>query len=322
MTKAPGHDPGHGLTWRAYVDGLVEEHGSLAAVAERLSRQRAYHDDAGSIERALRRLRTRRQEAGGIWGERALATFGLPNAAEARAKWMGQYHSRFTDLAVPLCLDLVRLWDRPPVSEATSAATWLALAHARCALRAADAEAATRHVQRARAAKGPAEARAEVALVEAFMASRDDEAAVTARLDEAEAWLAKPMPEEDRACLRARLVDQRAYPLNRAGRYEEAERLFASLPRSGPPFARYRRASGLAYAAWKARGDKATAAELAREASRHAGDGGHLRLRAMALQMLSRILGDKSGEAKAARERAAAIVAHLEDEALRLRFRL
>lgn len=322
MTKAPGHESGHGFSWREYVDGLVEEHGSLTAVATHLSKHRAYTDDIGSIERALRRLRGRKQEAGGIWGARALAAFGLPGAAQARAKWMGQYHSRFTDLPVPLCIDLVRLWDRPPVSEAPRAAAWIALAHASCALRGADVEAAAKHVMRARAAKGPAEARAETALVEAFIASRQDEAKVPALLDEAEAFLEEAMPDDDRACLRARLVDQRAYPLNRAGEHAAAEKLFASLPTSGPSFARYRRASGLAYAAWRAHGDKATAAALAREACAHAGDGGHLRLRAMALQTLARILGEKSAEARAARARAAAIVDDLDDEALRLRFRI
>ncbi|MFO0739390.1 MAG: hypothetical protein U0270_26065 [Labilithrix sp.] len=321
MTKTPGQDPGHGLSWREYVDGLVEAHGSLTAVAARLAKHRAYTDDIASIERALRRLRGRRQEDGGVWGERALGAFGLPGAAEARAKWMGAYHSRFTDLPVPLCLDLVRLWDRPPVSEAPTAAAWLALAHASCALRAADLDAAAQHVKRARAAKGPAEARAETALVEAFIASRRDDSRVAPLLDEAETWLAKPMPEDDRACLRARLVDQRAYPLNRAGDHAGAEKLFTSLPAEGPPFARYRRASGLAYAAWKARGDRAAAAELAREACRHAGDGGHLRLRAMSLQTLARILGDESREGVAARARAAAIAHDLDDEALRLRFR-
>lgn len=322
MKRAPGHESGHDLSWREYVDWLVEEHGSLTAAATRLSKHRAYTDDIGSIERALRRLRGRKQEAGGIWGQRALAAFGLPDAAEARAKWMGQYHSRFTDLPVPLCIDLVRLWDRPPISEAPRAAAWLALAHASCALRNADFDAAEKHIARARAAKGPSEARAETALVEAFVASRRNASLVAALLDEAESYLDKAMLEDDRACLRARLVDQRAYPLNRAGDYAAAEKLFESLPSEGPPFALYRRASGLSYAAWKAYRDEKKAAARAREACDHAGDGGHLRLRAMALQALARILGEKNNEAKLAKSRAAAIANSLDDEALRLRFRL
>jgi hypothetical protein len=57
----------------------------------------------------------------------------------------------------------------------------------------------------------------------------------------------------------------------------------------------------------------------ARDAVRHAGDGGHLRLRAMALSMLGRILGGREGDD--AKARAVAIVTSLDDEALRLRFR-
>src|SRR5688500_5887809 len=115
MAGGPGHDPGQGFSWADYVDWLVETHGTLAAVAERLSALRAYKEDAASIERALRRLRARGQKEGGSWGTRVLAAIGLPGAAEARTRWMGAYHSRFVDLPVPLCLDLVRLWDRPPI---------------------------------------------------------------------------------------------------------------------------------------------------------------------------------------------------------------
>jgi hypothetical protein len=58
---------------------------------------------------------------------------------------------------------------------------------------------------------------------------------------------------------------------------------------------------------------------FARESVLHAGDGGHLRLRAMGLSMLGRILGGDEGEAIKAR--ALAIVTSLDDEGLRLRFR-
>ena len=84
-----------------------------------------------------------------------------------------------------------------------------------------------------------------------------------------------------------------------------------------PPLALCRRANGLAFALWK-RGDVAGGAALARKACEHAGDGGHLRLRAMALQMLARIAGGAKGEE--ARRRAMEIATSLEDEALRMRF--
>lgn len=329
MTRAPGHDPGQGppgLSWGDYVDALVAAHGTLAAVAEKLAAHRAYVDDVASVERALRRLRARDQLAGGTWGARALAAFGLPDAASARSRWMGAYHSRFVDLPVPLCQDLVRLWDRPPVSEAPGARAWLALAHASNALRAADRSAAALHLQRARASIGAAEpaARVELLLTEAFVASRGEPARVPELLAEVEPLLALPMPEEDRACLVARWIDQRAYEANHAPGGPEgaarAEALYRTLPeRAAPPFALCRRANGLAFARWK-QGHREEAIAFAREAVRHAGDGGHLRLRAMALTMLGRILGEAEGAHF--RARAAAIVTSLEDEALRLRFRI
>jgi hypothetical protein len=330
MPAAPGHDPGHappaGFSWADYVAWLVARHGSLAAVAERLAARRAYADDAGSIERALRRLRGRGQLAGGTWGERAIAAFGLPEEVSERARWMGAYHSRFTDLPLPLCQDLVRLWDRPPVSDAPAGAFWLALAHASNALRGGDHAGASPHLRRARAvrATAPVEARIELCLIDAFLASRAEPAEVPALLAEVEPLFAEPMPAHDRACLFARWIDQRAYERNkargaRAADPASAEALYRLVPTEGaPPFALCRRASGLAYARWK-QGHRDEGAALAREACRHAGDGGHLRLRAMALSMLGRILGGEEGAG--AIERARAIAASLDDEALKLRFR-
>lgn len=328
MSAAPGQDPGQeaaAFSWAEYVAWVVERHGSLAAAAERLAAHRGYKDDAASIERALRRLRARGQRDGGTWGARALAAFGLPEAVDARARWMGMYHSRFTDLPVPLCQDLVRLWDRPPVSDSPAGAVWLALAHASCALRGSSSAGAEPHVRRARASArhAPPEARAELLLVEAFMASRGDLARVPPLLAEVEPLLGEPMPAHDRACLFARWIDHRGYELNKArpGRAPDpagAEALYRLIPTDGaPPFALCRRASGLAYARWK-QGFLDEGAALAREAVRHAGDGGHLRLRAMALTMVARIVGGEEGVG--ARGRALAIAASLEDEALRLRF--
>ena len=328
MSEAPGHDPGQppaAFSWAEYVAWMVERHGSLAAAAERLASLRGFRDDATSIERALRRLRARGQRDGGTWGARALAAFGLPDAVDARARWMGAYHSRFTDLPVPLCQDLLRLWDRPPVSESPRAAVWLALAHASSALRGGDPASASPHVQRARASArhAPPEARAELLLVQAFLASRADVARVPSLLAEVEPLFAEEMPAYDRACLFARWIDQRAYEVQKArpGRAPDpagAEALYRSIPIDGaPPFALCRRANGLAYARWK-QGYRDEGAALAREACHHAGDGGHLRLRAMALTMVARIVGGKEGEE--ARRRALAIAGSLEDEALRLRF--
>jgi hypothetical protein len=337
MPPPPGQDPGHGpekdgagstdpgFSWDDHVAWLVDKHGSLAAVAERLSALRGYADDVETVERALRRLRARGQRAGGTWGGRVLAAFGLPGAVDARARWMGAYHSRFTDLPLPVCRELVRLWDRPPVSDAPASRVWLTLAHATCALRGNEDGAAAIHLRRARGsfAKAPPEARVELLLVEAFHASRRDVLAVPALLAEVEPLLAEDMPAHDRACLVARWIDQRAYEKNRAGEGKTpdnagAEALYRTIRVEGAPsFALCRRASGLAYARWK-QGFSDEAAAFARQACEHAGDGGHLRLRAMALNMLARITGGAEGED--ARRRAAAIAASLDDEALRLRF--
>lgn len=331
MAGAPGHDPGQagtGLSWADYVDFLVETHGSLTAVAEKLASARAYADDVASVERALRRLRKRGYLEGGVWGARALQVFGLPGAAAARARWMGAYHSRWSDLPVSLCLDLVRLWDRPPVNEAATTRTWLALAHTSCALRQNDHEAAHGHLRRARASfsLAPAEARAEILLTAAFLASRDDRSQVDSILRDVSPILDEEMDAIDRACLRARWIDQRAYEINhrhdgeRAAALEEAQALYASIDPAGVPFAEFRRQNGLAYTHWKL-GRPDEGAQCARQAAEAAGDGGHLRLRAMALSMLSKIVGD-TREGHDAKQRAAAIVTKLEDEALKLRFRL
>src|SRR5262245_56287312 len=96
-----------GFTWAEMIDGLVEREGTLTRVAEQLAAQRGFEDDVQSIERALRRLRERGLRPGGKWGARVIARFGLPSSVEARLRWMGAYHSRFTDLPVTVCEDLV-----------------------------------------------------------------------------------------------------------------------------------------------------------------------------------------------------------------------
>ncbi|MDI1435659.1 hypothetical protein [Polyangium sorediatum] len=324
----PGHEPGHaapaGFSWEDYVAWLVAQHGSLTAVAERLSSLRGYEDDVYSIERALRRLRTRGQRDGGTWGARALAAFGLPDALTERARWMGAYHSRFTDLPLPLAQDLLRLWDRPPVSEEPTSHVFLALAHATCVLRADDRDAARTHLARIRPllGKAPPEARIEALLTEAFVASREDVARVPGLLEEIEPLFELSMPAHDKACLFARWIDQCAFERNRSwgGKQPDpaaAEALYQRIPEDGPAFARARRANGLAYARWK-QGFLEEGAALAREACRHAGDGGHMRMRAMALNMLARIVGGEEGAD--AKRRAMAIANELEDEVLRLRF--
>jgi hypothetical protein len=131
-----GQNPGReaGFTWADYLAALVAEHGTLTAVAWKLIE---HGEDVANIERALRRLREKGAHDGGTWGRRLLRSFGLPRALENRLRWMGLYHSPFADLPLPLCLDQLRLWDRPPISE-SRARVWLQLGLASAALRGQD----------------------------------------------------------------------------------------------------------------------------------------------------------------------------------------
>jgi hypothetical protein len=70
---------------------------------------------------------------------------------------------------------------------------------------------------------------------------------------------------------------------------------------------------GIAYCTWKL-GDPDTAARHAQRAADHAGDGGLVRMRVMALNMLARVL--PPGRAHAVNARARRMAALLEDEDL------
>lgn len=302
--------------WSAYVDWMVSVAGSLAAAADRLAAHRGYKDDAGSVERALRRLRKRGSLDGGTWGSRALAVFGLPEAVQERVRWLGQYHSRATDLPASVTADLLRAWSHPPTTESRAGRAWIALGHVSLALRAKDHAAAELHLDRARVdlAGAPAEARLEALFARAYLASRHQLERVPPLLEEAGTLLEDVAGEHDRACLRARWIDHRSYELGRDGAHAAAEALWRTIASEAPPFALARRESGLAYARWK-QGDREAAASHARAAADHAGDGGHVRARAMALSLLARITGDLG-----ARDRAIAIARQLEDETLLARF--
>lgn len=307
MTDEPGQEPGQppiGYAWGDLISTLVDEHGTLAAVAWKLIE---HGDDVASIERALRRLRGRGQLDGGVWGQRLLRVFGVPKSIEDRLRWMGLYQSPFNDLPLALCEDQLRLWDRPPVSE-SRARVWLQLAHASCALRRQDFDAAAEHVTLARSSQDPC-ARAEAQLITAYIASRRG-GDVEALLDDVE--LDTITDAAERACFEARLVDQRAYQLNKVNRDAEARALYAALPDADVhPFASYRRDAGRAWGEFRA-GNTTRAIELAQRAIEHAGDGGYVRLRAMGLVLLAKV-----GPAKADHlARARAIATRLGDREL------
>lgn len=312
-----------GYAWGDYLEALTAEHGTLAAVAWKLV-ERGLAEDAASVERALRRLRTRGQRDGGLVGGRLLRVFGLPADIDARARWMGLYHTTFGDLPVALCLDQLRLWDRPPISESRSR-VWILLGLASTALRRRAFDDARALLDRAAAiAEAPA-ARIEHRLAASYLASRLDadaaraEAAAQPHLDAARATLAAgaDLDPSDAACFRARLVDHEAFVANRRGDHAAALALYRTLPAEDThPFASYRRDAGLAYGLHR-RGANAEALALALRACDHAGDGGYVRLRVMGLLMVARIQGAPHNTAALAR--AAAIARRLGDPELLLR---
>src|SRR6185369_4242158 len=133
-------------------------------------------------------LRTRGQLDGGSWGQRLLRVFGVPRAAAARLRWMGVYHSPFHDLPRSVCLDQLRVWDRPPLST-SRARLWLELGFAHGALRARDFAGAAARLAQARGAlahatldDGADAGRVELELAAAYTA-QGGEAEVTPLLD-------------------------------------------------------------------------------------------------------------------------------------------
>lgn len=333
-----------GFDWRSYLAELIDLHGSLAALAARLAETRSFVEDVATVERGLRRLRGRGHHDGGVWGRRVLRAFGLPRGIADRVRWMGQYHTRFTDLPGSVCRELLTLWDRPPVSE-SPARVWIQLGWTGLALRARQRELARDHLKRAASAlalprssapvsadpdqdlgagSDPA-ARIEFELVSAYAAPPGADDQVADHLAAAGRLLAGAdhrLSSADRACLHARWIDQRAYRLNkpRDGRAPDpaaALALYHGIPGDeAPPFALCRRDNGLAWSHLLL-GDRTAAIAHARSSVEHAGDGGSLRLRAMALNLLARLLPGDDGEA--AGQRALAIARRLEDEDLGLR---
>ena len=316
-----GQAPPVGFSWGDYVSALVAEAGTLTAIAWKLAERGAGSEDVASIERALRRMRERGQRDGGSWGQRLLRTFGVPRAVEDRLRFMGLYHSPFNDLALPVCLDQLRLFDRPPLSE-SRARVWLQLGFTSAALRAREFEQAGSCLARAaEVAALPHDAQLEAALAQAYLRSRiGSDAEVVAQLDAAERILhTATLSAADHACFQARLVDQRAFQLNRKGEHAAALLLFRGLPEADThPFASYRRDAGLAFG-YSRTGQKELALRCARRACEHAGDGGYTRLRVMALILCARIEGLPAAASTLAR--AQAIAERLEDEELLTRVR-
>jgi hypothetical protein len=298
--------------WLPLADQLIHRAGDSAVVPQ----------DPQTVERGLRRLSRREHLPGGQYGRWMLRYFGVTSPVAQWLRWLGQYHSRFADLPSSLRLEQLNLWNRPPIAESSQLAWILVgiasahhsrLDHAACAHWLAKAE-------RCAKAAGPA-AELECALLrseedaydltkrEAAYAMQD---AIERRLD------AERLPREDDHPYRARLAYIRSMRWTRLGTaqppdVERARAAYLAIPDSDIPFVVFRKSVGLAYCAWQI-GDKATAERLARTGVEAAGDGGLVRMRVLALNMLSRIVDE--AEATALNARARRMATALEDEDL------
>lgn len=120
----------------------------------------------------------------------------------------------------------------------------------------------------------------------------------------------------DRLCYRARIADQHAYRVRAPWRtnpsvIEEALAIYEGLPKDDvPPFVGFRREIGIAWCVWRL-GTPDLAMVHAQRAYDHAGDGGFVRLRIMALNLMAWITDERADGPL--RGRAAALARDLED---------
>ncbi len=312
-------EPPHGCTWGRYVELLTQEHGGLTPMVDLLIRRAGAQvqlpEDPQSIERGVRRLAAKGNAPGGQYGRWLLRFFGVPRSLRAQARWMGQYHSRFSDLPRAMCESQLLLWDRPPICESSEAA-WIRLGLATVAMRQNDERAARTLLEKVNPQE-PA-ARAEALLLEARLAPSERASVL---LSELRSWIDTIEPPEERACYLARCCDQQAYALSHpsegAPRYEEAQAVYLQIPQDCElPFVQFRRAHGLAYCAYKLGSSQASA--HAEAAVGYAGDGGLIRFRVMALKLASKIhvKEGRTAEAKLMQSRAERMAARLQHEDL------
>ncbi len=323
----PGHDLRHappvGLTWASYLAHFVAEFGGWTALAEELAHRRAKASpallDPQTAERGLRRLATREHKPPGKYGTWMLRHFGVPPTAALWAQALAQYHSRFADLPTSVRLDQLRLWNRSPIAD-SDVSPWIQVGLASVLHRLTDLEACRTHLELAEATAhraGPT-ATIEAALLRARISTDegDRERARGCFSQGDEVLETAPLSRIDTLSYRARLVGQRAYHLTKplrgaAPRLQEAKELFSALENDAiAPFACFRKHSGLAYCTWKL-GDADNGAALARIAADYAGDGGLVRFRVMALNMLSLMVPPTEGQKIS--ERALRLAEQLED---------
>jgi hypothetical protein len=317
--------PPAGLTWSEYVERWVGDCGGWLPLADQLIHRAGDRvevpSDPQTVERGLRRLAQREHKPGGQYGRWMMRFFGVTPPLEQWVRWLGTYHARFADLPSGLRLEQLALWNRPPVSE-SPLACWIHIGiasahHSRLDIAACEHWLA--RAERQSSAAGTA-APIEIALLRAELATSRDDHALAEQLERAiEALLgsAQLLPT-DELPYRARLAAVAAARFTRppsgvAPDVHRARACYAAIPDTAIPFVAFRKSVGLAYCAWKL-GDLDEATRLAQRAVDEAGDGGLMRMRVMALNMLSRILEGPS--AAAVNERARRMAMALEDEDL------
>lgn len=321
----PGELPPAGLTWSEYIERWVGDRGGWLPLADQLIHRAGdaveIAQDPQTVERGLRRLARRHHKPGGQYGRWMLRFFGFTSQIEPWVKWLGKHHSRFSDLPSGLRLEQLALWNRPPIAE-SPLACWIhvgiAAAHHARLDRAACESWLVRAERHARAAGTAAEI--EVALLRARLAADAGErAAVQQHCREIDERLAPgSVSQAEEACYRARLHHQRAEQCTRpaagdAPDLAAARAYYEQIPDSTIPFVVFHKAAGLAYCEWKL-GRSAEARRLAEYAVDAAGDGGLVRMRVMALNMLSRVVpAERSAELN---ERARRMARALDDEDL------
>ncbi len=295
-----GEEPSVGFDWGMLVGYHSTVLGGLTALADELVRRVGVTStealDLEAAKRGLRRLEGRGNRDGGQYGRWLLRLFGMPPDVVRRLRYVAQYHSRFSDLPDEIRREQVMIWQRPPVTDSNLIA-WVWLALASIELRAERAALCRNLIVAARQKATPAGATAmmEIDLLDARQVTDMGQwAEAEALLDRVDDALAAGIDEaEDALCYRVRVNAQRAFVITHRDRgpeaYRRAQELFhAVADDSGIPFVDYRRTAGLAHCAWKL-GDAVAARKLAFKAAEHAGDGGFVRFRAMAYNMLARM---------------------------------
>ena len=319
--------PPAGLTWGDYIERWVADCGGWLPLADQLIHRAGdaveIALDPQTVERGLRRLAARGHKPGGQYGRWMLRFIGFTSPIEQWVKWLGMYHTRFADLPSSLRLEQLALWNRPPVSE-SPLACWIAIGMAAAHYSRLDATAFEHWITRAekQMAGAGAAAAIEIALLRAQIETdAQDPTRPPERWRFVEEQLtARVLPDADALVYRARLQHQRALHVTmlpelrgEPADVQRAREYYAAIPDSTHPFAAFRKSVGLAYCAWKL-GNIDEAIRLAQRAADEAGDGGLVRMRVMALNMLARVLA--ADAASLVNERARRMATALEDEDL------